>query len=85
MPDQLRELVSELDRQAQECTKHDTGASGEAIEGLFTLHNQGADYARALRKLQSSIAGMSHVHAFNCPSIVYRRELTFAARMPSRK
>ncbi|KAF4843688.1 hypothetical protein CGCSCA4_v007782 [Colletotrichum siamense] len=56
MPDQLRELVSELDRQAQECTRHDTGASGEAIEGLFTLQSQGADYARALRKLQSSIA-----------------------------
>ncbi|KAF4922413.1 hypothetical protein CGCVW01_v005297 [Colletotrichum viniferum] len=55
MPDQLRELVSELDRQAQECTQFDTGASGEATEGLFTLHSQGADYPRALRELQSSV------------------------------
>ncbi|KAF4935413.1 hypothetical protein CGCF245_v007620 [Colletotrichum fructicola] len=56
MPDQLRELVSELDRQAQKCMRYDTGASGQAIEGLFTLQSQGADYARALRELQSLIS-----------------------------
>ncbi|KAF4810941.1 hypothetical protein CGCSCA5_v010250 [Colletotrichum siamense] len=56
MPDQLRELVSEMERQAQECMRHDIGASEQAIEGLFTLQSQGADYARALRELQSLIS-----------------------------